>query len=335
MNKKNGLQKEAEQSQPGAKRLLLAFDGSAQSLNAAELCWDLAANHPIAITAQHVVNTVGVWQLLDFQLPGLTGSGPYLAAREAIIHELRKIGETLLSIYQTKATGKGLAENFVLDEGDALSEILRRSNDADLVVIGHHPFSPQSDSTSSMERSTMPRSIIHSSLAESLARVIDKPLLIVQGPITPWQRVELILHGDLGVDISIRSTSALADFLSLPLAINAYVKQDETYTDLPNLSKQLKETEKNYPDLEVHLTRAKLWPLDGNDHLAQVPFQEGSLVIVPTLLSQGERWSIFGTAPELFVRYSSVPSLLFLPIDLPVLHAINTKSAASVAGAHT
>jgi hypothetical protein len=79
-----------------------------------------------------------------------------------------------------------------------------------------------------------------------------------------------------------------------------------------------REGHEHTPDLELKTGRAKLWQTDENTHSAQVDCAEDSLVMIPTLLTKTGRQSIFGTTPDLFVRYSGVSSLLFWPADANV-----------------
>jgi nucleotide-binding universal stress UspA family protein len=298
-----------------ATKILLAFDGSAQSLNAAELCWQLASKLPISLTAQHVVNTAGLWQYLNFQLPGLTGSGPYIAAQQAMGKELLAIGETLVEIYQAKAQAHGVTEKCLLDEGDAIFEILRRSKEYDMVVIGHHPYTPSSTLVAIGAGGSLPRYVTHSSMAESLARVLDKPLLVVQAECPPWERIKLILCGNECIETSFRAAAEFASLLSLPLDVSTYFQGEETVEDLPDLSDLVKEAKRLYPHLELRTTRAKLWPTFADTHEAEAYCPQGSLVIIPTRMIGEERLSLFGTAPDLFVRHSGVASLLLWPAD--------------------
>lgn len=312
-----------------AKKILLAFDGSRQSLNAAELCWELAAKHPIRITAQHVINSVGLWRLLNFDLPGLTGSGIYVAAHQAMGKELRAIGETLVEIYETKAKAHGLADQCVLDEGDAVNEVVRRARVNDLVVIGHHPYTPPADNELLEQSAQLPRFRTHFSMAEALARVLDKPLLVVQAQTSPWNRIKLVLHGTEGVEASFRAAADLAAFFELPLDVSTFFEGEETVDDLPDLTELIKETSKLYPDLELKTGRAKLWPSDGNEHMAQVDCPVDSLVMIPTFMSEHGRRSMFGTTADLFVRYMSVSSLLFWPADVKsAMQKLDAPSAA-------
>jgi hypothetical protein len=300
-----------------AKKILLAFDGSMQSLNAAQLCWDLASKHSITLTAQHVINTAGLWQLLNFELPGLTGSGPYIEAQQAMEKELRSIGETLVSVYQAKAKSHGCADQCILDEGDAISEVLRRSKMHDMVVIGHHPNTPASKNGAATEAGgRAPRYLTHYSMAETLACLLDKPLLVVQAPCSPWKSIKLILHGNRGIEASFRAAAELATFLDLALEVTNYFQGDETDHDLADLSKLIEETGKLYPDLQLKTRKAKLWPTAQDQHLAQVDCSVDSLIMIPTLLEGGERRSTFGTTPDHFVRFSGVPALLFWPADV-------------------
>jgi len=299
------------------KKILLAFDGSMQSLNAAELCWELAAKYPIRLTAQHVVNTVGLWQLLNFELPGLTGSGPYIAAHQAMGQELRSIGETLVTIYETKAKTHGIADQCVLDEGDAISEVLRRSAANDLVVIGHHANggTNKNNGTKSGEEGQLPRYLTHCSMAEALARVIQKPLLVVQTVCHPWKSVKLVLNSNQPVESSFRAAAELAAFFNLPLEVDTFFQGEAEDANLPDLSVLTDETKHLYPHMALITRKARLWPSASNQHLAEVDCKPDSLVIVPTFASGLERRSAFGTTLDLFVRYSGMPALLFYPAE--------------------
>jgi len=309
------------------KRILLAFDGSTQSLNAAELCWELAAKHPIQLTAQHVVNTVGLWQLLNFELPGLTGSGPYIAAHEAMSKELRSIGETLVAIYDTKAKSSGQADQCVLDEGDAISEVARRARTHDLVVIGHRPTKAQEAwSTSKDKHDPLPRYLTHFSMAETLTRVLDKPLLVVQSLTQPWKAINLILHGNAKLNESFQAAVELATFFNLPLEVNSYFIGDASDAEIPDLKDLVAETEKLHPQLVVKTRQARLWPNAEDAHLASISCDADSLVVIPTFLCGAERQSAFGTDINLFVRYAGVNSLLFYPVD------VQEKPASAITG---
>jgi len=314
------------------KKILLAFDGSTQSMNAAELCWELAAKHPIRLTAQHVVNTVGLWQLLNFELPGLTGSGPYIAAHEAMSKELRSIGETLVTIYDTKAKSRGLADQCVLDEGDAISEVARRARTHDLVVIGHHPSKRDPLPGSGQDQNgALPRYLTHFSMAETLTRVLDKPLLVVQSQTKPWKAINLILHGHNKLEDSFRAGVELAAFFNLPLEINSYFIGDASEADIPDLKELVDETEKLYPDLVLKTRQARLWPNSDNAHLAEVACDPDALVVIPTFECGSERQSAFGTGINLFVRYAEVNSLLFYPVDVQESHLASTAGSAAAA----
>ncbi|MBS1992413.1 MAG: universal stress protein [Cyanobacteria bacterium SZAS LIN-2] len=312
------------------KKILLAFDGSLQSLNAAELCWSLAGKYPVRLTAQHVINTVGLWQLLNYELPGLTGSGPYINAHQNMCQELRAIGETLVSIYETKAKAQGMADQCVLDEGDALSEVVRRARAHDLVVIGHHAAKPVPGAVISQGVRCLPLYPKQFSMAEELSRLLEKPLLIVQGKAPAWKKLKLILHGDQGVPEAFRAAADWCDFLRIELEVNSYFVDDEEDTDVFELAGLLKETKGLYPDLKVTVHKAKLWPSRTDSTKAQVECEEDALVMIPTLPGPDGRRSMFGTAPELFVRCSNVRSLMFWPALVDATAGAENMETAAV-----
>lgn len=297
------------------KNILLAFDGSLQSLNAAELCWSLASRYPVKLTAQHVVNTTGLWQLLNFELPGLTGSGPYIEAHQAMCQELRAIGETLATIYEAKAHAHGITDTCILDEGEAVSEVLRRSLVHDLVVIGHHGRGRVETESQKSDEGTISPSGVHFSMAESLAKLSEKPILVVQDSAVAWQKLKLILHGDRGVAESFRAAADLCAFFAIQLEVNNYFTASEDVGSLYPLGPLVDETKKRYPNLSVTIKKAKLWPDEFGKRRAKVECEDGTLAMIPTLPGADGRLSLFGTPAELFVRYGDVQSLLLWPAE--------------------
>ena len=293
------------------KNILLAFDGSSQSYEAATICWHWAERGLVNLTAQHVVNTRGLWQFLDFHTPGLTGSGPFIAAQTAISKELRILAETLATAYNAKAQGAGVESECFIDEGSAREEILKRSMDNDLIVVGYRvpSFDMDDEDGCSFERFMPP------SLAEALSIYCQRPLLVVQDKVPQWSRIDLQVDAQTVDPEIVRWAARLADFLKLDLEIHGYVIGDGPLEDVTDFDEITTELRAELPMLKIINRKIRYWRETEAGSVASVACPAGSLVIVPTSGLGPQRKTPFGGSPDNFLRYCDRHSLLLLPAE--------------------
>ena len=117
---------------------LLAIDGSEESRNAANFTWELASQSGARVTAQHVVDTQAAWRFLSHDRAGFVGSGVYMEAREKITDALYAIAESIMLSYTCQIDSRALEYETYIDSGDPATEITRRAQQHDLVVMGLH-----------------------------------------------------------------------------------------------------------------------------------------------------------------------------------------------------
>lgn len=283
------------------KSILLAVDGSAPAYWAAELCWALAERYKTRITAQHVVDSVAVWEFLAHDQPGLIGSGPYMAAFEAMRNQLFAIGQTLLQVYESRCQSRGLTPEAVLDEGSFVPEILRRARTYDLVVVGHKRTSLKSLSD---ER----RRFVRHSLAEKLSHYCTRPLLIVQESCEPWSSISIIVSARRDYSDSISKCAELALYLSLPMRIVYWhERQEEEAGALHSLVQHRALLTDVFPELELDID-VRQGPLA--PWLPNMEFGHGTLVTIPALPEPGTCMTPFGVSSDIVVRYCGLPCLL-------------------------
>lgn len=281
---------------PRRTSILLAIDGSAQAQYAAQLVWELASQTEARITAQHVVNSVGIWEQLGFDLPGFIGSGPYMQAHDAICCELRSLGRTLLDVFETHAQSRGLSCECVLDEGQTVREIMRRSLDHDLVVIGHK-------ATGIPAVGQDRRRFARVSVAERLAAYCERPLLVVQERARLWRKLAIVLPSgrapEQGLFEWLRSDSF-----------------DRAAHELWYLAPDAGGSESAFLARLRSATRSRAE--DGSSEPGQeagsfAGFDAESLIAVPAWQSGQGRTTAFGSPPELIVRYCALPAVLIMP----------------------
>lgn len=181
---------------------LLYLDGSAQSMNAAKFAWSLAGTNNASVAALHVVDSVSVWKNLAFDEPGFVGSGVYLEAREQILGVMHSIANAIALAYTSLADGLELNSQMLIDEGDVISEITKRSIDHDLIIMGYR-------GNSSQERNFI----------EQLAKKCACPILLVARKIDKLSTLKVFFASGNLLVLDAAKVSIFAESLKLPLEL--------------------------------------------------------------------------------------------------------------------
>lgn len=171
-----------------SQSILLALDGSQESLFATEIAALLAERKQADLTGLTVVDTRALWELAGQDLPGIIGSGPYVAAYQSMESSLKAVADTLMLAFESRIADRPVSSRAIIDEGDIVEHILTRAAKHDLVVMGHK--------SRSRRKTIHKRKYFHSSVCQLVADACSTPLLIVQDSAKLWNRSTLLLSAD-------------------------------------------------------------------------------------------------------------------------------------------
>lgn len=307
--------------------MLLALSGSEQSYEAAQLAWSLATNVDATVTAQHVVDTQSAWALLGNDRPGLIGSGLYIAAYETLCGSLKALAEKLAEKYEHMNGADRIGSTCVIDEGDPIHEISSRAKHHDLVVVGHAP---------TVAKSTGWKKFSKASVAEGLANSCSKPLLVVQRRPEPWKSLKILVsieHLNIEYILSCLCNAHRLNLKPQLVCLATGVHEENPKDIICNLRKAHEELS----DVEIEVALfgdfaahegASLW--SHQPIRVELDAYADSLVVVPTREIGGKRITIFGSSPEMFIEYLTLPAILFFPEEVPAKATIQTKVASTV-----
>lgn len=183
---------------------LLAIDGSAESRSAAYFAWELARRTGARVVAQHVVDTQAAWRFLSYDRAGFIGSGLYMDAREQITAAMYSIAEALMVSYGSQIEGQSIEFENCLDEGDPATEIVRRSRNHDLVIVGHNG------------RDSSP---VRYGMFERLTDLCTCPILVVGAGVEQWSKMQVFINSDVSYRSDISGICDLGSTLGLPTEI--------------------------------------------------------------------------------------------------------------------
>ncbi len=306
--------------------ILLALSGSEQSYEAAQLAWTLAAEVEATVTAQHVVDTQSAWALLGNDKPGLIGSGLYIAAYETLCNSLKDLAAKLAEKYEQMNGADKLNSTCLVDEGDPVHEICKRANEHDLVIVGHAP---------TVAKASGYKKFSKASVAEGLANYCSKPLLVVQKRPEAWKYLKILVSVEhLNLEYIL---SCLCNAHRLNLKPQLVCLATGVHEEKPqNIIRDLREAHKELADVEIEVALfgdfaaqqgSSLW--SHQPIRVELDAYTDSLVVVPTREIGGKRITIFGSSPEMFVEYLTLPTILFFPEEVPAAKNCEPSKAVS------
>jgi nucleotide-binding universal stress UspA family protein len=162
------------------KNILVALDGSEYSEYALNHALWLATALDAKITGQHVVDPRMVDLFIAPEFAEELGFQQSIETSEKVFHALKRIGNTILDLFSKQAFTRGFKTDTFLDVGYTIEEIVKRSENHDLLVLGHR----------GKGHKRSPAELMVGSVAERVSIESDKPVLVAM---TPPDSVEQIL----------------------------------------------------------------------------------------------------------------------------------------------
>ena len=294
--------------------ILVALSGSEQSRNAAEIAWKIAGKLKAKVTAEHIVDSRTIWELLRHDKPGFIGSGPSLAIYETIVNQLQSLANKLSAEYEALAAGENVKGECLIKEGNPVSILCKDAKEYDLLVIGHQPSGVESIE---QERSHY----IRYSVAEGISHNSTTPILIVQSKPLSWESLTIVSEIDHINYSYIRASLQLAKLLALKPTLEFWgtgtreEKPEQLKSDLLEALPEAKELniEFDYYGGRAATERNDLF--HGKDMGQPIEIRQDALFVLPTRGLAHERITVFGLHPESFIRSLVLPCLLLWPED--------------------
>ncbi len=162
------------------ENILVAIDGSKNSQIAAEYGFWIANKLDASITGQHVVDPRLVDLFIEPEFAEELGMDVSVDTSERVCKALKKIGKVILDRFETEAKHRNFDVKVNLSEGYIVEEILRYSQQFDLLVVGHRGRGERE----------LPAHALLGSVAERIVLGSHLPVLIAVQPI---DRIEEIL----------------------------------------------------------------------------------------------------------------------------------------------
>lgn len=167
------------------KSILVALDGSECSQVAANSAIWLAEKLGAKLSGQHVVDP----RMADFfiapEFAEELGFRQSIETSEKVHRALKRIGKVILDLFSKEATARGIKTDTFLDVGYTVEEIVKRSDQYDLVVLGHR----------GRLQKKSPGDLMTGSVAERVTVNADQPVLIAMSPLSSVEQILVAYDG--------------------------------------------------------------------------------------------------------------------------------------------
>lgn len=273
------------------KSILVALDGSKDALNASEAAWKLARDDKSKIVVMSVIDTQSIWDFLGHKLSGLIGSGPYVAAFEAIHASLKNISDSLLMAFETRALGYGIETETFIGEGNLAEVVTGSAQTHDLIIMGRRARYNVGNHT-----------IFRTSLSEKIAASTSVPVLMVSSEPRRWTTARFIFDSKSFDRKNLQLFFQIANKLKLQPELFCTDENEE-------------ETEKEIRDLSSHNVSILTHDKSYGDESWQSAMDVTSSTLMMVSTSERDGMRCVGNGPNLTKFMGSLPilSLLIFP----------------------
>jgi nucleotide-binding universal stress UspA family protein len=203
------------------QEILIALDGSKNSQTAAEYGFWLASNLDAELAGLHVVDPRLVDYFIEPEFGEELGFTCAVETSEKVFIALRKIGKTILDLFSREAEKRETKIKTFLSEGHVLEEILKRSEDYDVLIVGHR----------GRYEHKLPTRILIGSLADRVAREAKMPVLIARQPVSEIKQVLVAFDGSEASVGALLMAENLAKLTNLPLRAVTVVSTPEHHAE--------------------------------------------------------------------------------------------------------
>ena len=279
--------------------ILLGPDGSEASARAGQFALWLAARANARIEAIHIIDSTLIDQLVQYNRPGIIGSGPFLAARETITEAMQKVGEALTEKFQALADGNAIEASTAVCLGNPSEVLLKLSSQHAFVVTG-----------STFRSGNKP-----GSLALNLADRIKTPYIVVS---PEWQiptRLSWLTTEQNNYDSYLQYGMLLADTFGaeFDLEVAAQNLNKPQLLSLRDRAVALVPAQ-NEASVKVVNIEGNILTADEENRSLTIRSTSSTMTVLPVRSDGADNRTILGCAPSMVLNHIEGGAAIFYPI---------------------
>jgi nucleotide-binding universal stress UspA family protein len=295
------------------ENILVAIDGSKNSQIAAEYSFWIANKLDATVTGQHVVDPRLVDLFIEPEFAEELGMDVTVDTSERVCKALKKIGRIILDRFETEAKRRNFEAKVHLSEGYIVEEILRYSQQFDLLVVGHRGRGERE----------LPAHTLLGSVAERIVLGSTLPVLIAVQPIDKIDEILVAFDGSEAAKGALLMAENFAKNVNLKLKA-VVVCSDDTETGAHAIAEQGEKCLREYWSQDVFSIQKG----DVHQILLERSESSNSLLVLGAYGFNSPAQNVLGRTTTSVIRQTQKSVLVYRPAHPAKLHKPAPSKAA-------
>lgn len=296
------------------KNILVALDGSKNGQLAADYGFWIASKLNATLAAQHVVDPRLVELFVEPEFAEELGMISSIETSEKVFSALRRIGKLILERFTAEAHRRGFEAVSRLSEGSIVEEVLKYSQNFDLLVVGHRGRNEQKTATN----------IVIGSVAERLVVSSTGPVLIAVQPLEQIEKVIVAYDGSDAAIGALLMGENLAKYIGAKLKAVVVTRDFDEEGKAKHLVEEGESLLKEYWNEDVFSVKSG----SASQHILDAAGTENSLLVLGAYGFRDPNETVLGSTTVRVIRETKRSVLIYKPTVEKMNKTVEPKRSA-------
>lgn len=278
------------------RKILVAIDGSEYSQIAADYAFWLSNELDATVTGLHVADPRLVELFIAPEFGEELGFDEAADTEDKIFRAIKRIGTVILDLFKKEAASRGVEVETQMEVGSIVEEVIKRSKDFDLIVVGHRGRGHKRTASHLMT----------GSVAERIVNEAKTPVLVAVEPQSDILQILVAYDGTDSSRQALLSAEKLAMETRKNLAAMPVVPHSKDPNDVNVAVEQVEKSLQEFHDQDIFVTE------EGHHARELIDYanRSDSMVVLSANGHNGDEHSLGSTATYI-VRRTQTSVLVF------------------------
>lgn len=226
------------------RKILVAIDGSEYSQIAADYAFWLSSELDATVTALHVADPRLVELFIAPEFGEELGFDEAADTEDKIFRAIRRIGTVILDLFKKEGESHGVDVETHMEVGHIVEEVIKRSQDFDLIVVGHRGRGHKRSASHLMT----------GSVAERIVSESKTPVLVAVEPLSEVSQILVAFNGTESSRQALLAAEKLAIETRKNLAAMPLLSHRKDPDNVPLAVDQVEKALREFHDQDIFIT---------------------------------------------------------------------------------
>jgi len=278
------------------RKILVAIDGSEYSQIAADYAFWLSNELDATVTALHVADPRLVELFIAPEFGEELGLDEAADTEDKIFRAIRRIGTVILDLFKKEGESRGVDVETHMEVGYIVEEVIKRSGEFDLIIVGHRGRGHKRSASHLMT----------GSVAERIVSESKTPVLVAVEPLSEVSQILVAYDGTDSSRQALLAAEKLAMETRKNLAAMPVVARSKDPQNVTVAVEQVEKALQEFHDQDIFITE------EGHHARELIDYanRSDSMVVLSGNENNGEEQSLGSTATYI-VRRTQTSVLVF------------------------